>query len=219
MCFTPIVSFLTFAIELVMSIWVFTRNPKKPLYKVAALILFFLGAYQFSEFGLCTFNDKFFWARFGFIIYTMLPALGVHLAYALKGSRKKIWQVYILPVLFIAIAAIDSSFVKSAECAKYFVKNSFNLSPFLTRSYFLYYGSFIVAACVLLIDFILEENNRKKRRIYVLGLLAALSFTLPTFVFVLMLPSFNIYFPSILCHFAIFFAIMVTYIIYLIEKK
>ncbi|MEK6942724.1 MAG: hypothetical protein AABX00_01525 [Nanoarchaeota archaeon] len=218
MCFTPIISFLTFAIELALAVYIIKLNPKKSLNIISATILFFLGAYQFSEFGLCTSNNSLLWAKIGFISYTVLPVLGVHWALILKKSKEKIWPVYVLPASFIALAAANAGFVKYAECSWLFVNVVYQWSFLWSWVYKSYYAILLVMGAAILLKSIANENNKKRRLLYILGLAGYFSFTFPTFFFILLLPSFNIYFPSILCHFAILFAIIIAYVIYLDSK-
>lgn len=218
MCFTPVVSFLTFAIETIMAVWVLKRNPKSKINRLSAAILLFLGLYQLSEFMICSAGDPFLWGRLGFIFYTTLPALGFHWVHAIKRSKETVWPVHFISGAFIAYALLIPNFIQVAECGRYFVRSIHNWAPPVYWTYAIYYTLFIVWPSILLIKWILEENNKSKRKLYTWGLIGMLAFTFPTFMVMLVLPALNIFFPSVLCHFALLYAAAVTYIIYLDQK-
>ncbi len=219
MCFTPIISFLTFAIEMILAVYLVKINPKKSLNRIGAVILFLLGAYQLSEFGICTSSNQFFWARAGHIAYTLLPALGMHWVLIIKKSKKKAWPLYIPPAIFISLATSKTGFIGGTECARYFIKIIYNWNYLWLWSYQAYYAGSIILVAAMLLNCIANENNKKQRTIYLWGLVGVLSFTFPAFFFILLLPSFNAYSPSILCHFALLFAIIVAYMAYLTNRN
>lgn len=218
MCFTPAVSFLTFAIEILMAAWVLYLNPKERINRVSAAVLFFLGMYQFTEWGLCSAGDPFWWGKLGFIFYTTLPALAVHWVYALRDDKRAIWPVHFVSAGFILYALLASDFVNTAECGRFFVKVLHNWLPMLYWPYFTYYTLFIAYPAVMLLNSIIHEDDKPRRRMYVWGLVGMLAFTFPTFFVLLVLPEFNLFFPSMLCQFALLFAISVAYVVSLNEK-
>ncbi len=218
MCFTPAVSLLTFFIEIFLAGFILYLNPKNRINQVSAAILFFLGAYQFTEFGLCTAGDPFFWGRLGFIFYTTLPALAVHWVFALRKSKKTVWPVHFISGAFIVYALVASNFIKSAECGRYFIQVLHNWLPVFYLPYFLYYTLFIVIPAGMMMKWAIEENNKDKRKMYLWGFIGVISFTFPTFFLLLLLPELNLMFPSVLCQFALLFAIAVVYVVRLSNK-
>lgn len=218
MCFTPAVSFLTFAVEIMMAFWVLNRNPKNRINQVSAAILIFLGLYQFTEYALCTSGNPFFWGKMGFVAYTFLPALGLHWAFALRGKKALIWPIHLISSGFALLALLKVDFIQATECGRFFVKVITTFSPALANSYLLYYVLFIAIASELLIKWTIEEHNLERRKILAWGFIGMLSFTVPTFLLVVLFPLYNIMFPSVLCQFAIFFAIVVVYVVSLNER-
>ena len=218
MCFTPAVSFLTFAIEWVMAGWVLSRDHKNKVNQLSAVILIFLGLYQFTEFMMCSAGNEFFWGKMGFLAYTALPALGFHWVFALKKSKRTIWPVYLIPGAFIVYAIWASKFIESAECGRFFVKTLHNWVLIGEIPYFIYYTLFIVWSGIILINWILKEKNHDRRNLYLLGLIGMLLFTFPTFLVLLVFPMFHLMFPSVLCHFAILYALAITKVVQLNKK-
>lgn len=220
MCFTPGISLTTFFIEIALAIWILYRNPKNRLNQVGAAVLFLLGFYQFTEFMLCTSVNPLLWGKMAHLAYTFLPALSIHWVFALRNQKKNLIAIYILPVIFAILAIFTTGFIKSAFCDRYFIEVLINWNSLLWYwGYGLYYSGFILIALVLLIRSIMKENNKKQRKIYSWGLIGLLSFTFPTFWLILAFPALNINAPSILCEFALLFGIIISYIIYLTEKK
>ncbi|MFC1686056.1 hypothetical protein ACFLZZ_03485 [Nanoarchaeota archaeon] len=220
MCFTPEISFTTFAVEMVLAFWVFHRNPKKTLNLIGAAILFLLGAYQFTELMICTSGNPLFWGMMAHLTYTFLPALAIHWSYALKGAKKSnLHVIYLLPTIFVLVSLFSTNFVKSAECTKYFVTIMYEWLPIWFYGYGLYYGIFIIISMVILLEALVKEKNEYKRKIYVWGIGGMLSFTMPVYGLVLFFPALSISFPSVLCEFALLSGIFILYILHLNEKK
>jgi len=223
MCFTPQVSFLIFAIEFILGLIVLWKTPKGKYhgtYVLSALILFCLGLYQFSQFGLCTFNDINLWGRMGFLAYNILPALGLHLAYSLTNSnRRSLYAIYAFPIFFGLAALFLKNFVTSAQCSTVYVIVEHVWTPLWQNIYGVYYALFTILMAIVLWDAIKKERTVQRRKILWAGLAGLIAFTVPTFVLIILLPALKLAFPSIFCEFALLFAIFLFYMIGLIEKS
>ena len=113
MCFTPQASLITAIIELGVTVYLIKKIKTKRLL-ILPLFVFILAIYQFSEFMLCSQNGSFFWARTGFQIYTLIPAVILHMFYNLV--KKKISKlIYIVPAIFIALS-FSQGFTSSVVC-------------------------------------------------------------------------------------------------------
>lgn len=219
MCFTPEISLTTFVVEIVLGVWILSRGYKKPINQVGAAILFLLGIYQFAEFMICASENPLVWGKFAHLIYTFLPALGLHWTYALMERKGNLFAIYSLPIGFSALAITTANFVKSAECTRYFINVFYEWSQSWFYGYGIYFCLFIIIAAVLLINSLIKENNKRKRKIYGWGLIGFLAFTMPVYILILFFPVLSISFPSVLCEFALLFGIAVTYVVHLNEKK
>ncbi len=115
MCFTPKVSIATAIIELIFACIIFFRYKKSKIAKFAALFVLLLGFYQFTEFMLCTTGNTQLWGKLGFITYTILPALGLHLT--LKHTKQKLNRlvVYLPMIVFIVVAILETDFISRAN--------------------------------------------------------------------------------------------------------
>ncbi len=221
MCFTPTVSFSIFVIEWILGFLVLSRRPSgrfREAYNIAALLLFFLGFYQFTQFMFCTSGDYQLWGTAGFLTYTFLPAMGVHFAYSLAGKWKgSLYGLYFLPAAFSLIAGLTPGFVSVAGCSRYFITARHSWDGLVVWLYVLYYFGFILYTAYFYIAE--SEKMRKDRKILRAGFLGIMAFTIPTFVLITVFPALNIMFPSVLCEFALLFAIFIFYMIGLIEKS
>jgi len=222
MCFTPTISFTIFAIEWILGFMVLgkRKNAGKfhEVYILAAYLLFFLGFYQFTQGMFCISGDYAFWGLAGFITYTFLPAMGLHLAYVLIGNRdRRLNLIYFFPGLFSIIAVLTPNFVSMGSCSSYFIVANHSWNVALGWIYAFYYFGFIVYSAYL---YNLESRKGKKDwNIVMTGLIGILAFTIPTFILLILFPALKIGFPSILCEFALLFGICVFWMIHLIEKQ
>jgi len=122
MCFTPAISLTTAIIEFILAILILSLFKRTIITKFSALFITVLGAYQFSEFMLCTSNNIQTWVILGFIIYTFLPAIGLHAIIKFLKLKTKKWLVYTPSIIFSLIALLYRNFVIEGSCSKYFVK-------------------------------------------------------------------------------------------------
>lgn len=226
MCFTPAISLTTAIIEFILAILILLLFKRTIITRFSALFITVLGAYQFSEFMLCTSNNIQTWVILGFIIYTFLPAIGLHAIIKFLKLKTKKWLVYTPPIIFSLIALLYRSFIIEGNCSKYFVKvktifflPEIGLKLFPTLLYWIYYFGFILIFCILAYNLYKKERNKKKRRIYSIELAAVFVMVIPTFIFIMVLPSFGIMFPSILCEFALLLAILAFIGAYIENKK
>ena len=218
MCFAPYISLATFVIEFSLALFFLLRDPRDNLNRMLALISFLLGFYQLNEFLICTTGFNLF-SRLAVITTSLLPVLAVF--FALIVFRKKLrfyWRILICApaVFFVLMFAISDILRESATCMTIFIQY-----PYfgLVWSFLgLYYIVYLVAALILFYFASLSVKTKEERRLSHLGMLAMLIFTVPTFVFLLFLPVFNVQFPSVLCEFGLLLAIELIVLIWYKEK-
>lgn len=220
MCFAPWVSLTTALIEWCVAFFVLTFHKHSKLHRFVALFLIILGLYQFSEFLLCTFSSV-FWAHIGFVIYTILPAAGLHLVFVSDKKDYWIWPIYILPAFFIFYSFWVPIFIQSAQCSSVFIQTSYTFfsSENLLASviYWLYYGLYVAFATYVGFDRILR-SDLKHRVIFSLLAIASILSILGSFVFIVFFPQYGLQFPSIYCQFALLFSLLAM-VALLLEKK
>ncbi len=217
MCFAPYISLSTFVIEFLLAIFFLTRDTKDKLNQMIALISFLLGLYQLNEFLICITQAPVF-TVLAMSVTAILPALAV--SYAMIVWRKKIrffwWMMIYLPaVFFIVMFGAMNFYHKSAQCMSVFIQ--YPESGLIGQFFGSYYLIYLVAAVIL---FHLSSSNAKNihdKRISQLGMLGMFIFTVPTFVFLIYLPSLKIQFASVLCEFALLLAVELIFV--MIYKK
>jgi len=215
MCFTPWISVSTTVIEFILATTLLIYFKKGVFSKFAALFIYLLGFYQFTEFMLCTTSNFNLWARLGFITYTFLPALGLHSALRFLNRKPKLYLIYIVPVFFSLFAILSKNFIFNGSCERFFITvkttffNSLNgINLIANTLYWIYYSGFILT--VLIISYLAykKEKNKTKKKVLVSVIISILVMTLPTFILIIIFPTFGIQFPSVLCQFALLLAIV-----------
>ncbi len=217
MCFTPYISLSTFIIEFLLALYFLLKNPKDKLNQVISLLSFLLGLYQLSEFLICVTGINLF-ALFARIITAILPALAI--SYALVLSRRKIrfWNIliYAPAIFFILMFILSNSNPISATCSKVFIGfSSLGLLGKFFGSYYLLY----IFGSVIAFSYVASKSTSKyEKTLTLLGMAGMFLFTVPTFIFLLFLPEFEIQFPSVLCEFGLLLAIELVVVLWYKNK-
>ena len=208
MCFTPWISLTTFAIEFILAFLFLFRNPKDKINQIIALLSVMLGIYQLNEFFICSFNYAIF-THLALATTALLPAIGISFALILSKKSVKWHPLIYIPSIFFAVSLF---FTDKATCMKYFVQ--YPPWGLLGRFYGFYYLIYIVAAIAIMY----LNSNIKERRLLQIGMVGMFLFTIPTFIFIIILPQFKVQFPSVLCHFALLLAIDLIVLLWYKEK-
>lgn len=212
MCYTPTVSLTTAIIEFILAAILPFKYPRATLRYFFALFIFLLGLYQFSEFMLCETGDDIFWVRAGFIVYSFLPALGLHAAlYYLKSKINRL-MLYTVPVA-LTLTAFTNDQIWQGTCNTIFITTKTILSqhPILFFIYITYYAGFTLLICWLAIKEYSRVRSHLKRIMSLTWIIAILLMSVPTFVLIIIFPELGLRFPSVLCHFALLLA-LVTFV-------
>jgi len=213
MCFTPTISLTTTIIEFAIATFILTFYRKSLVNRFFVILIYVLGAYQFTEFMLCVSNNPILWARLGFIVYTFLPAIAIYyiLLYSKKINNKQYFKlVYLIPIFFSVIAFYFGSFISRAECSQFFVIGQnmlYSISPILSAFYGLYYYGAIILSAIFILKKAFNEKNKIKKYIAINIFLALMVSLVPALILIIILPAISIMFPSIYCEFAILFSI------------
>jgi len=222
MCFTPGISFATAIFEFLIATIILFCLRKSLVNKFFSIFIYTLGFYQLTEFFLCTSNYPMFWAKIGFITYSVLPAIFLHFVMRITKVRFSYWMLYIIPSAFALYALSLSNFIIEATCSKFFVLVKtvfFNSSNPLSGSiYWLYYFSFILFCCYFLYRHYEHQKNVLKKELDLDLMLAGLLSLFAAIVLFLVFPSLGIVFPSVYCQFAILFTAAALIAAYLDNK-
>jgi hypothetical protein len=173
---------------------------------------------------LCTTNSPLLWAKIGFITYSFLPAMTLHSILRIFRRKANIFWIYLIPVLASLFAVLTPNFITSAECTSVFVqvalvfKQMGIFGNILYKGYLAYYFGFVVIALGIILKDYLHQRNKIQKEIDIIEIIGAFMITGLTLILVMILPYLNLRFPSVICFFAIFFAIA-TFVIAYLETK
>lgn len=201
---------LTFVIEISLAIYTILRYKMNEISLVILSLLVSLGLFQYSEYNVCTTGGE-LWSRIGYVAITALPPLGIHLFYLLSGkvSRKVVVFGYVTMALFAAYFLTASNVFNSYQCTGNYV--IFQLSDIASRLYGLYYYGLLVVGIFLGADWLINNPKPKaKRKLIEALIIGYLVFLVPTVTVTTFFPDTRAAIPSIMCGFAIVFALILA---------
>ena len=222
-CFSPPVMLATFIIEIGLLIWALYKwGAKSTLHRLALAILFFLALFQLAEYNVCgRFNiDALTWSRIGFVAITMLPPLGMHMVYVLAGKKDRIlaWLSYAMGAVFIYIFAFSSAAFESHVCAGNYAIFQLNAASNLGGLYFIYYYGWLFAAMGAA-AYYMKEVTKLQRRTLLYLIAGYCFFMVPTTVVNMVSPETMNGIPSIMCGFAVTWALVLVFGILPVHQK
>lgn len=216
-CFSPLVMLATFAIEIIAALYVLWRYRIDRVTRIAIAMLCCLAFFQLAEYNVCeaAFGlDGITWSRLGYVAITFLPALGVHFVLAL-AQRPNGWLLtacYGVAVTLSAFFLFATTGISGHQCMGNYA--IFQVSGAASYAHGTYYWLLLATGVGLSIRYARSitgaKRDHQKRALY--GL--ALSYTLfmaPTIVAIYTWPEVFYAIPSVMCGFAVIFAIMITW--------
>jgi hypothetical protein len=216
-CFSPPIMLATFVIETVLAIYTVWRYKMTVLTRLITAGLLALGVFQLCEYHVCGGMGirAAEWSRLGYVAISMLPPLGLHMLHVManKPKRKLVSFGYISMVAFIGFFLFIPSAFQGYQCTGNYVIFQIGLNA--ARLYGLYYYGLLLAAIGLGMRWAnqLKAAGKKsaKRLASVRGLIIGyLVFLVPTALANSVKPETRRGIPSIMCGFAVLFAIILT---------
>lgn len=209
-CFSPPVMLATFLIEFSLAFYSMWRYKPSLVRRLAITMLFALGTFQLSEYMVCggLGFSNIEWARVGYASITLLPALGIHLIIELARKKRPILvaSAYISCLVFVIVYLIGENAVKTHACtANYAVFDMIRASVWPFVSY--YYGWLLVGVYLAWTYGIQKPERKKALWAMTLGYLV---FIVPTTFFNITDPSTVEGIPSIMCGFAVLYAVILV---------
>lgn len=204
-CFSPAVILATFAVETVLAVYAFLRYRATRFGRLAAVFLALLAAFQLGELMICRGAPPEPWARFSFIATAWLPVLGLDLIGMLSGRKRALGLGYATAAAFSLAFAFLPGAVTAAACTGRFVA-FVGFSPGLDTLYGIYYMAMLLLGIGLTVDALRRRaGNLPALRWLLVGYLA---FMVPAIALYILVPASQPGFPSILCGFAVFVALI-----------
>ena len=216
-CFSPPVMLATLAVESFLIVYTIWRYKMSVLVRLTVVALTALAVFQLSEYFVCTGHgpNAANWSRVGFVAITVLPPVGLHILHQLAGkpNRRLLAAAYASMTGFIAVfLTYDMAFL-GHQCTGNYVM--FQIGETLGGMYYVYYFSWLFTAITLGVHWAnqLQEKGKKVRlqlesvRALIVGYLV---FLIPVAVANALNPASRQGIPSIMCGFAIMFALILT---------
>lgn len=200
----------TFAIEIVLAAYTLFKYKLSELMVVVFSLLTMLGVFQLAEYNVCTSGSE-IWSRLGYAAITTLPALGIHLFYLLSvnKSRKVVGASYAAMAIALSYFLASSDVFTGYRCAGNFV--IFELSSLTTVLYSVYYFSLLAVAISLSIYWLFKHPKAKTKKQLITALVVGYGvFLVPTATVITIFPDSQAGIPSIMCGFAVIFALILA---------
>jgi hypothetical protein len=209
----------TIIIELCLAVYTVVRYKMTEITRLITLTLFMLATFQLCEFFVCTGSAGHvpIWSRFGFAAITALPPLGLHILHVLshKPRRRLVATAYATMVAFIAFFLLFPSVFNAYQCAGNYV--IFHLRAHAGGVYWVYYFGWIFTSVTFGIRWLYELQAKAKtkpaeRQLEAIQALIIgwFVFIIPTAVVNILKPSTTQGIPSIMCGFAVLFALILA---------
>jgi len=203
----------TFLIESALLMYVVWRYKLSPIARLIAVTLTLLATFQLAEYNVCGGMNMSaaFWSRIGFVVITLLPPLGIHLVYLIAGRKDRtiVYASYAVGAVWAAIfGSSEWAFIGHACGGNYAI---FNLRADITPLYGLYYYGWLMGGVVLAMLFAREVKNKEQANALLLLVVGYFIFLVPTATANIVKPETVSGIPSIMCGFAVLFALILVF--------
>jgi len=208
-------------IEASLAAYTIWRYKMTPLIRLATLTLVMLASFQLAEYFVCTgsVGHAITWSRIGFAAITLLPALGVHLMHRVAGKSigKLVYTAYASMTAFVVFFLAFPQVFSNYQCTGNYV--IFHLTPLAGGLYWIYYMGWIFFAMYQGVRWAyqLQVKGKLRQLKAVQGLIIGwLVFLVPTAIANIVNPGTRSAIPSVMCGFAVLFALILT--LYILPK-
>lgn len=205
-CFTPLVTLITFIIEVVLAFYVFLRYRKSLSGKLSVIFLLLLGIFQLSEYSICGNGHSLIWSKIGYLAITFLPILALHSVSLVTKKSRLLKPGYIIAtILAVIILVVPGIFLNVSCTGKYLV---FDTSDTFEYFYAIYYLGFLsIGLLKAFYSWVRGIGDRYLAKWITIGYLL---FLVPTLILYIFVSSTKAAVPSIMCGFALLVAIVLV---------
>jgi hypothetical protein len=219
-CFSPPVMIATFIIESVLFIYTMMRYRVSPLGRIIGATLACLAIFQFAEYQVCgNALAQASWSRVGFVAITLLPAMGIHMIQEITGRESRLitGAAYATSIAFAGTFGLHQAAFAGHVCAGNYAV--FQLASPLGGLYFTYYY-FLLLLGIGMAWYYSDKVKPNIRKALHLQIVGYVSFILPTTVINMINPQTLAGIPSIMCGFAVTYALILVFgIVPLVLKR
>lgn len=202
----------TFTLEISFALYILWRYKMTAITRLIVALLTLLAIFQGTEFLLCggLALEGGTWSRIGYGAITLLPPLGIHLAYLLANKKPGVIVgfAYASCAAFLGYFVFMTQAISGHTCYANYV--TFDTSDGSTIPYTLYYYGWLFAGTFLTYKWASTLDKHRRAALYALmgGYLALL---IPTTTVTLLWNETLAGIPSIMCGFAIILAALLTF--------
>lgn len=225
-CFSPPVMLATFTIEIILVVYTVFRYKLTPATRLITATLFFLGLFQLCEYFVCTgpVIGSANWSRVGYVAISTLPPLGLHLLHVLVGKSKR----RLVVTAYVTMLACFAYFLWYRHAFQGYVCTGnyviFQLGYLPEVAYGTYYYFWLGAALLLAARWANEFKRQGKRSLAKMHscqamIVGYLIFLIPTALANSVKPETRSGIPSIMCGFAVLFALILTLYVLPLQKS
>lgn len=203
----------TFIIEVSLAMYAVLKYHLNEVGKLIVATLLMLGLFQLAEYFVCggAGLDANQWSRIGYVAITTLPPLGLHMMYAINKSpaNKLVMLGYGSMAAFITYFLVSPTAFSGYQCTGNYV--IFQLGSTASLAYSLYYYGWLLTALIVGFLFIKKPETvpaaNKLTKALMLGYGV---FLVPTATAMFIKPETRSGIPSIMCGFAVLFALILA---------
>ncbi|MDR2063578.1 MAG: hypothetical protein LBQ02_02180 [Candidatus Nomurabacteria bacterium] len=202
-------------IELTGSVYALVRYRMNHVGRIVVALLGFLGLFQVSEYMICEKVGGVEWSRIGFFATTMLPPLGLSLGLAISGLKNRFTKI-LRPLMWTACGLFSfyvvfwQNAITSEVCSgNYVIFHTNEIMWLYSVYYFLLLGIGLVGSVYL----IKNTKDAKTKKSLLALTLGTLAFLVPTVVVNLLSHETIDAIPSIMCGFAVIFALVLVFVV------
>lgn len=200
----------TFAIEVALALFTVLRYRINELLVIIFALLTMLSLFQYSEYMVCTEQSE-IWSRIGYAAITTLPALGIHLFYLLSGKKARglvIGYYLAMSTIMAYFLTMPNVFTNYSCTGNYVI---FGLSTQTTIAYSVYYFGLLAISIGLSIGWLIKHPKNKRKKSLIEALVVGYGiFLVPTTTVITIFPDTQSAIPSIMCGFAVLFALLLA---------
>jgi hypothetical protein len=216
-CFSPPVMLATFIIEFALAAYAIYRYRLNEVGKLIVAALIALGTFQIAEYFVCGSAGitGTTWSRIGYVAITTLPPLGLHMMLAINksSSHKIVMLAYGSMAAFIAYFLFSATAFTGYQCTGNYV--IFQIGKVPAIMYGIYYYGWLLAALAFGLKFLTTRPPQSKAiRSMTKALMIGYGvFLVPTALAYSINPDTRAGIPSIMCGFAVLFALILAFFI------
>jgi hypothetical protein len=216
-CFSPPVMVATVIIELSLALYTFVRYKMTELSRLVIITLIMLASFQVCEYFVCTgsLGSAPTWSRLGFAAISLLPPLGIHLMHVLAGKKDRwlVWAAYATMLVFVAFFLIGDNAFFGYKCTGNYVifQVAYTWGGWFTAYYYGWLGiSFLMG--IRWANELMSRGKQAYRQLQTVRALMIgwLVFIVPTILANEMRPATRRAIPSVMCGFAVLFALILA---------